>query len=111
MANIPNPRDLVFGSDGNLYVTVPGWSAVMLYNGTTGAFIQQFATAGGLNYAFGLTFGTGTDTNLYVANGSGVTGHSAGSSILRYLANTGAFDRVFASGGGVDGPTFIVFGA
>jgi len=97
------PIDLVFGPDGNLYVTSFNTDEVLRYNGNTGAFIDVFVSAGsaGLDNPVGLVFGP--DGNLYVS--SNVTDE-----VLRYNGNTGAFIDVFASGNGLDFPVEFVFG-
>jgi outer membrane protein assembly factor BamB len=95
---------LVFGPDGNLYVTSFGTGQVLRYNGTTGALLGTFVAAGsgGLSLPRGLAFGP--DGNLYVGSfGSG--------DVLRYNGATGAFidDFVPSTSGGLGGPTFLAF--
>ena len=101
--NLTSARGIVFGPDGNLYVTSRGTDQVLRYNGSTGAFIDAFvpARSGGLEGAFCLSFGP--DGNLYVC--------SFGSSqVLRYDGHTGAFTGVFIPAGGeLNGPTSLVF--
>jgi len=95
-----DPRGLVFGPDGNLYVLSTS-NQVLRYNGNTGAFIDVFASGGGLS---GPTFQVfGPDGNLYVSSGFS-------SQVLRYNGNTGAFIDVFASGGGLNAPADFIFG-
>src|SRR6185295_17313358 len=72
---------LVFGPDGNLYVSSINTNQILRYSGTTGNFIDVFATDPMLTSAYGLTFGP--DGNLYVANGSG-------NNVLRFNGVTGA---------------------
>ncbi|WP_297325734.1 PKD domain-containing protein [Nitrosomonas sp.] len=57
--------DVVFGGDGNLYVTSYDTDQVLRYNGTTGAFIDVFAS-GLLDGPTALAFGT--DGHLYVGD-------------------------------------------
>jgi len=53
------PVDLVFGPNGDLFVSSCGTSsnAALEYDGTTGAFVQTFASGGGLDGPSYLTFG------------------------------------------------------
>lgn len=100
-------RGVAFGPDGNLYVTSFGSGQVLEYNGTTGAFIGSFAQAigscSGLSLPRGLTFGP--DGNLYVSSfGSG--------DVFEFNGATGACVSNFipAGTGGLNGPTFVLFG-
>jgi WD40 repeat protein len=90
---------LVFGPDGNLYVSDLLADVVRQYNGTTGDYLGDFASGGGLNGPWGLTFGP--DNNLYVA------GHGP-DQVFRYNGTTGAFMDVFATTTN-ESPTFLVF--
>jgi hypothetical protein len=103
--NLLDPTDLVFGSDGDLFVSSAETSEVKRYDGTTGAFKGDFITAGcgGLHEAEGVTFGLNGD--LFVAS-------ELGNAVLEYNGTTGAFVRKFvtANSGGVAMPTFITFG-
>jgi streptogramin lyase len=86
-----------------LLVSDNNHSSVERYDGTTGQFIDTFATpgSGGLIAPRGL--GYGPDGNLYVS--SLVTDN-----VLRYDGTTGQFLDNFASGGDLRGPHGLVFG-
>ena len=109
---------IVFGPDGNLYVTSGGISAppesstVLRFSGTTGEFIDAFVPpgSGGLKGPRGLVFGP--DGNVYVNSSTSGPG-----TVLRYDGMTGAFLDVFVPAGsnpfGVTGsgaPRGLVFG-
>jgi streptogramin lyase len=106
--------DLLFGPDGHLYVASFSNSAIMRYDGATGAPLRgplgavgtaQFVTpgSGGLTGAEAFVFGP--DGSLYVASGSN-------SRILRYNGATGAFIDTFVPGGsgGLNNPHSLLFG-
>jgi sugar lactone lactonase YvrE len=77
--------------------------SVIRYDGTTGAFIDIFASGGGLDYPNGMSIGP--DGNLYV-------GSAINNRVLRYDGTTGAFIDTFiaAGSGGLKEPDGIVFG-
>jgi uncharacterized protein (TIGR03437 family) len=86
---ISSPREIIFGPDGNMYVSVVGTNSVLQLNGSTGALIKVFATTN-LNYPRGLAFGP--DGNLYVANADA-------NNVLRFNGTTGAYMDIFTNGG------------
>ncbi len=108
------PFGLVFGPhDHNLYVSSgqfkgPGQlKAVLRYDGTTGAFIDEFVDSTHLTSPRGIIFGP--DGNLYVADGDG----NADGRIVRYDGKSGAFLGDFvpiAGNGGLSHPLGLVFG-
>jgi DNA-binding beta-propeller fold protein YncE len=98
---LTNPRGLVTGSDGKVYVsnndqTTP---AVLRYN-SDGTGQTSFASDATLTTPRGICFdATG---KLYVANENG-------NNVLRFNAD-GSFDRVFASGNGLTSPVSCKIG-
>lgn len=97
------PRNIVYGPDGNLYVT-SGNDRVLRYNGKSGAFIDTFVTphSGGLKDPYGLEFGA--DGNLYVISGGT-------NSVNRYDGYTGDFLNAFVTrgAGGMRSPSYATF--
>jgi probable HAF family extracellular repeat protein len=121
------PAGLVFGPDGNLYVSSGNWwtssngpaysgdfpaGAVLKYEGPSGpnpgAFLGTFVAggSGGLANPYGLVFGPDPSgngkTDLYVASSqlhkSGeIEAENGSSQVLRYDATTGAFLGVFVT--------------
>jgi streptogramin lyase len=101
------PVGLAFGPDGNLYVAGRDSDNVARFNGTTGKFIDFFANGGAGDHPGGLIFGP--DNNLYV--GSIFTDH-----VLRFdgmtglpLPAPGQSGAIFATGGGLDNATYLIF--
>ena len=106
-SEILDPTGLVFGQDGDLFLSSAATSEVKRYDGASGALKGVFITAGlgGLNEAEGMAFGP--NGNLFVAS-------ELGNAVLEYDATTGAFIREFtefvAGSRGLSEPTFIIFG-
>jgi outer membrane protein assembly factor BamB len=100
---LSGPEGLVIGPDGNLYVSSLNNSQILRFNGTTGAFIDVFAS-GGTFLPQGLVFGP--DGNLYVAGGGS---HN----VARYNGVTGEFidNFVAPNSGGLEEADGIGFGA
>ena len=95
---LTNAKAIVWGPDGNAYVSSYYNSEVIRFNGTTGAFMNVFATGGG---GFeGITFGP--DGNLYAA--------SYGNNTVYYFnGTTGALLGTIGSGAQLDNPFSVGF--
>ncbi len=114
---LDNPKDLIFGPDGKLYVVSALTNSVLRYDGATGAFLDEFVSPGSGGLSFPGKFTFGPDNNLYVSS-------RTSDQVLRYQgprgASPGAFIDVFvgddpATGGvdesgGLDQPSGVVFG-
>ena len=97
---LSGPLEMVYGSDSNLYIVSEGTNSVKRYNGSTGAYIDDFVSSGsgGLSTPVGMAFGQ--DGNLYVSS----YGTNGTNGILRYNGTSGAFIDNFASGGRIGQP-------
>jgi uncharacterized delta-60 repeat protein len=97
-------EQFAFGPDGNIYVASMTDGKIQRYDGTTGAFIDTFATPGAEPSGWprgptGVAFGP--DGNLYVTKVDRVE---------RYDGTTGAYiDDYIPAGSGLDNPWFSTF--
>ncbi len=102
-AALTDPRSMVFGPDGGLYIA-NGQASNVLRVPPAGGSIEVFVSAGsgGLNFARDLAFGP--DGNLYVISRNN-------NAVLRYDGNTGAFVNAFIRAGsaGLDKPESLIF--
>jgi sugar lactone lactonase YvrE len=84
------PRGIAFGPDGNLYVSSSN-DKVLRFNGTTGAFIDEFVPYGTPNLTDPQDLVFRGDGNLYISNGWTA-------SVIRCNAGTGAYIDTFVQG-------------
>jgi len=92
---LDHSRDLLFGSDGLLYVASGQSHEVLRYDGISGDFLDVFvgAGAGGLNRPNGLVFD---------AQGDLLVGSAATDEALRFDGSSGAFLDACVPGGAGD---------
>jgi hypothetical protein len=107
LAGLAKPEDLLFGPDGDIYISSGDTaenSAILRYDGKTGAYKGIFASGNGLVRPYGLAFGP--DGKLYVSS-------FKSDRILRFDGKTGQFiDEFAASNGspdGLNGPNDLIF--
>jgi outer membrane protein assembly factor BamB len=107
LAGVAKPEDLLFGPDGDIYISSGDTaenSAILRYDGKTGAYKGIFASGNGLIRPYGLAFGP--DGYLYVSS-------FKSDRILRFDGRTGQFIDEFASSNGspdgLNGPNNLIF--
>ncbi len=110
--NLHRPEGLVFGPDGNLYITsfradTNDTDKILIFNGTTGAFIEKIDLYEvGDPRAFAQAILFGPEGKLFVPITGG--GPDAGS-VRRYDIGSGSFD-VFVPPGILGFPLYLTFG-
>lgn len=108
---LQTPTGLVFDDQGNLLVGSYGSDAILKYapdGGLLGEFVS--AGSGGLDGPQGMVWGP--NGNLFVCNrwgGSVLEFNRADGSPVDHDPNTPGIQAVFASGGGLDQPTYLTF--
>jgi outer membrane protein assembly factor BamB len=98
-----HPGSMVFGADGNLYVSTDMPSVVQLFDGKTGQFLKTFASGHNLNNCTSCAFGS--DGKLYVVS-------AWENQIKRFDATTGVYVDEFLTKntGGLDVIPNMTFG-
>jgi len=84
---IKNPQSVIFGPDDNLYVSSFDTDEILRFDGTTGKFIDVFASSGGLDGPVGMLFDDST-SSLFVSSKNS-------NQIFKYDSKTGDFLEIF----------------
>lgn len=108
-ATMDGPTAMVYGADGNLYVLNEFSHNVLRFNGTTGAFIDEFissATLGGAGVADPDDMELGPDGNFYVS--THITSPSG--AIWKFSGTSGALLGTFATFGATSHTHGLAFG-
>jgi len=118
-APMSGAQGIVFGSDGNIYVT--NANNVSQFNGTTGVFIQNFTLTGSGSNPFFTGIAVGPDGKLYVSDQNGSPLDPFHDSVLKLDVTNilNPFSTYVAGGHAVNGdpsnplnaPTGITFGS
>ena len=88
---IKNPQSLVFGPDKNLYVSSFDTDEILRFDGTTGEFIDVFASRSGLDGPVGILFDENTSSFFVTSNNN--------NKIFQYHSKDGSFLNIFANEG------------
>lgn len=111
--NLHRPEGLVFGPDGNLYVTSfradeNDTDKILIFDGQTGAFLDQIdLDIVGEPRAFAQAILFGPDGKLFVP----ISGNGPDSgSVRRYDVETKTFDVFIPAGGPLIAPWYLTFG-
>ena len=84
---IKNPQSIIFGPDDNLYVSSFDTDEILRFDGSTGKFIDVFASSGGLDGPVGMLFDDST-SSLFVSSKNS-------NQIFKYDSKTGDFLEIF----------------
>lgn len=115
--NLNRPEGLVFGPDGNLYITSfqrnqDDTDKIMIFNGSTGAFLDKIDLyAAGQPRAFAQALLFGPDGKLYVPITGGAP--SIVGSVRRYNVQSKTFDIIVppdSENGPLGSPWYLTFG-